>query len=161
MTYLFLILTLFFSHQTHSAVLKHDVLTPVLDSFSFKEVCQKLGAKNLELIEGKSLSEIDCMGKIYPVIDFCLNQFLMDKSVTRGIVDNKTQTVKCERSKSVMISLSCDREDLKYCFDPKKGCEELRKIYANRLEVVHYSILEKNINCYFARPLGDNLNEIR
>ncbi len=148
------------SPMASSAIIKHDILTPKLDTFTFKEVCQKLGAKNLELIEEKSPTEIDCMGKVFPVIDFCLNQFLMDKTVTRGIIDGKTKTVKCERSTSVMVSLSCDKKDLTYCFDPKKGCSELRKLYANRLDLVHFSMLEKNINCYFARPLGESLNEV-
>jgi len=159
----FFLLILFFLNPNHSksAVIKHDVQSPKLDIFTFKEVCQKLGAKNFEMIEENSPTEIDCMGKSYPVIDFCLHQFLMDKTITRGIIDSKSKTVKCERSTSVMVSLSCDKKDLTYCFDPKKGCNEIRKIYANRLELVHYSMLEKNINCYFARPIGENLNEIR
>lgn len=149
-----------YSMSLPSAVLKHEISKAQYESFPFKEVCQKLGAKNLEIIEAKSLSEIDCMGKVYPAIDFCLNQFLMDKTITRALVDSKTKTVKCEKSVSVMISLSCDKRDLKYCFNPQKGCEELRKIYANRLELVHYSMLEKNINCYFAKSFGESINEV-
>lgn len=150
----------FFSLLAHSAVLKHEVSKPQYEIFPFKEVCQKLGAKNLEMIEAKSLSEIDCMGKVYPAIDFCLNQFLLDKTLTRALVDADTKSVKCEKSLSVMISISCDKRDLKYCFKPKEGCEELRKIYANRLELAHFSMLEKNINCYFAKSLGDKINEL-
>lgn len=146
------------STTAFSAVLKHEVSKPTFDETPFKEVCEKLGAKNFELIEAKSLSEIDCMGKVFPAIDFCLNKFPLDKTLTRAIVDGKTKMVKCEHSESVMVSISCDARDLKYCFDPKKGCDELRKIYGNRLEVAHYSMLEKNINCYFARPMGESLN---
>ena len=86
--------------------------------------------------------------------------FLLDKTLTRALVDADTKSVKCEKSLSVMISISCDKRDLKYCFKPKEGCEELRKIYANRLELAHFSMLEKNINCYFAKSLGDKINEL-
>lgn len=160
MKFCFVLCLILFSITLHSAILKHEVSNAQNESFPFKEVCQKLGAKNLELIEAKSLSEIDCMGKAYPAIDFCLNQFPLDKTITRALVDSKTKTVKCEKSVSVMISLSCDKRDLKYCLNPQKGCEELRKIYANRLELVHYSMLEKNVNCYFAKSFGDSINEM-
>lgn len=151
--------TFLITSSAFSAVLKHEASKARYDEFPFREVCEKLGSKNLELIEAKSLSEIDCMGKVFPAIDFCLYKFPLDKTLTRAIVDGKTKMVKCEHSESVMIAALCDERDLKYCFDPKKGCEELRKIYAYRLETAHYSMLEKNINCYFAKPIGESFNE--
>lgn len=158
-TILFFIL-ITFSTLIPAAVIKHEVSKARFDEFPFREVCEKLGAKNFELIEVKSMSEIDCMGKVFPAIDFCLNKYPLDKTLTRAIVDEKTKMVKCEHSESVMVSVSCDARDLKYCFDPKKGCDDLKKIYANRLQVAHYSMLEKNINCYFAKPIGESLNEM-
>ncbi|MBC7429802.1 MAG: hypothetical protein H7336_14400 [Bacteriovorax sp.] len=151
----------FLSFNLNAAVIKHDILNAKYEEFPFKEVCEKLGAKNLELIEAKSMTEIDCMGKVYPALDFCLNKFPLEKTLTRAIVDDKTKKVKCEMSASVMISISCDRTDLKYCFEPAKGCEQLKKIYANRLSIAHFSMLEKNLNCYFAKPYGETLNESR
>lgn len=150
---------LLLSLSLNAAVLKHEVSKASFHEFPFKEVCEKLGAKNFELIEAKSLSEIDCMGKVYPAIDFCLNKYPLEKTLTRAIVDEKSKTVKCEMSESVMISISCDKRDLKYCLSPKSGCDELRKLYANRLEVAHFSMLEKNINCYFAKPIGESFHE--
>ena len=155
------IFLLFFITTLNAAVIKHEVTSAKYEEFSLKEVCAKLGAKNLELIEAKSLTEIDCMGKVYPALDFCLNKFPLEKTLTRAIVDEKSKMVKCEMSESVMLSVSCDKQDLTYCFDPKKGCDDLRKIYANRLEVAHFSMLDKNINCYFAKPIGENVNEVR
>ncbi len=149
---------LFFSAQAE--VLKHEASAKIIKSFPFKEVCTTLGSKNNEMIEAKSLTEIDCMGKVFPALQFCLLQFPLEKTITRGIVNAKDKKVDCELSSSVMVSVSCDKRDLKYCFDPKKGCEELRKIYAYRLEIAHYSLLEKNLNCYFAKSIGENLNEI-
>ncbi|MBC7711753.1 MAG: hypothetical protein H7177_00340 [Rhizobacter sp.] len=151
----------FLSLNLNAAIIKHDILNAKFEEFTFKEVCEKLGAKNLELIEAKSESEIDCMGKVFPAINFCLNKFPLEKTLTRAIVDDKTKKVKCEMSASVMISVSCDKTDLKYCFEPEKGCEQLKKIYANRLSIAHFSMLEKNLNCYFAKPYGETLNESR
>ena len=119
-----------------------------------------MGSKNAILISPKFLSELECLNKSYPLIDFCLKKFPVDKTLTRGYVDQEKKKVICEMSDSVMLSVSCDARDLKYCFIPKKGCELLRKIYANRLETAHYSMLEKNLNCYFSKPIGESLNEI-
>lgn len=149
------------SFNLNAAVIKHDIQNAKYEEFSFREVCEKMGAKNFELMEAKSESEIDCMGKVFPALDFCLNKFPLDKTLTRAIVDEKTKKVKCEMSTSVMVSVSCDKTDLKYCFEPEKGCEQLKKIYANRLIIAHFSQLEKNLNCYFAKPYGETLNESR
>ena len=154
-------LTFLLTFNLHAAVLKHDVLSAKYEEFTYKEVCEKLGAKNLELIEAKSLTEIDCMGKVFTAIDFCLNKFPLDKTITRAILDDKTKKMRCEFSTSVMVAVSCDQKDLKYCFKPEEGCEQLKKIYANRLTIAHYSMLEKNLNCYFAKPIGETLNESR
>lgn len=154
-------LTIVFSlYSVDAEVIKHEASSKTVKTFTFQEVCSKLGSKNNEMIEGKSLTEIDCMGKTFPVTQFCLNQYPIEKTLTRGIVNIKNKTVECEMSPSVTVSVSCDKRDLKFCFDPKKGCQELKKIYAYRLEIAHYSLLEKNLNCYFAKAIGENLNEI-
>lgn len=153
--------TFLLSFNLSAAVLKHDILNAKYEEFTFREVCEKLGAKNLELIEAKSATEIDCMGKVFSAIDFCLDKFPLDKTLTRALLDEKTKKVKCEFSSSVMIAVSCDAKDLKYCFKPEEGCEQLKKIYAHRLTIAHFSMLEKNLNCYFAKPFGESLNEGR
>lgn len=145
----------------NAVILKHEILNAKYEEYTFKEVCEKLGAKNLELIEAKSMTEIDCMGKVFPAVDFCSNKFPMDRTLTRAIIDEKNKKLRCEFSASVMIAVSCDARDLKYCFKPEEGCEQLKKIYANRLSIAHFSMLEKNLNCYFAKPLGETLNESR
>jgi hypothetical protein len=151
---------LIFSFSISAAVLKHEVSNPNLKEFSYAEVCLEMGAKNLELISVKDLTEIECLNHTYSLIDFCLKKFPMNKALTRGYADLEKKKIFCEMSESVMLSISCDKRDLKFCFVPKKGCEELKRIYANRLEVAHYSMLEKNLNCYFSKSIGESLNEI-
>lgn len=155
-----LLITILFSQVLHAAVLKHDISSPIYKEFEYAEVCTTMGAKQAILISPKSLSEMECLNKTYPLIDFCLKKFPMEKMLTRGFVDQAKKKVVCEMSESVMVSVSCDKRDLKYCFAPQKGCEELRKIYAHRLETAHFSMLEKNLNCYFSKTLGESLNEI-
>ncbi len=160
-----IVLSLFlFSSYIQAAVLRHEALKPTFKEFAFREVCEKLGAKNFELIEAKSISEIDCMGKVFSAVEFCKEADKGGTTLTRAIVDETTKTVKCEHSSSVMLSVSCDARDAKYCLDPQKGCEELKGMYAVKLETAHYSFLqkkdEKNINCYFAKAIGDDLGDI-
>lgn len=151
---------MFFIQIASASLLKHEVSLPRYKEFEYSDVCETMGSKNAILISPKSLSELECLNKSYPLIDFCLKKFPVDKTLTRGYVDQEKKKVICEMSDSVMLSVSCDARDLKYCFIPKKGCELLRKIYANRLETAHYSMLEKNLNCYFSKPIGESLNEI-
>lgn len=158
------LLLLLLSTFSHAAVIKHEALKPTFSEFPFREVCEKLGAKNFELIEAKSMNEIDCMGKVFSAIEFCKGAEKNDTTLTRAIVDKETKTVKCEHSSSVMLSVSCDAGDAKYCLDPEKGCAELKEAYAVKLETAHYSFLEKknekNINCYYSKSFGDDLNEV-
>lgn len=162
-TKIFLSLFLF-SSLIQAAVTKYEAQRPTYKEFSFREVCEKLGSKNLELIEAKSISEIDCMGKVFAAVEFCKENDKNNNTLTRAIVDGKSQTIKCEHSSSVLLSVSCDARDAKYCLDPQQGCAELKNIYAVKLEMAHYSFIEdkgtKNINCYFAKALGEDLSEI-
>lgn len=154
------LLFLLFSYSTSAAVLKHDVSSATLKEFSYNETCEEMGVKEATLISEISMTKLECLNKTFELIDFCLKKFPMDKRLTRGFLLKEKKQVICEFSDSVMMSLTCDSRDLKYCFNPKKGCEALRKIYANRLETAHFSMLEKNLNCYYSKPIGDTLNEI-
>ena len=153
-------LLLFIFSKSHAAVLKHDVSKALLSEYTYQEVCSEMGVKDSILISPQSLTSIECLNKKFNLTDFCLKKFPMDKSLTRGFFDRDKKKVICEKSDSVMISVSCDERDLKYCFKPKEGCNELRKIYANRLEIAHFSMLEKNLNCYFSKSVGESLNEM-
>jgi hypothetical protein len=160
MAVIILLFSLFISIELHASVLKHEVLTPVLQEFSYLDVCEAMGAKNPILISPKGPNHLECLNKKYSLIDFCLNKFPMDKILTRGFFDLVKKKVICESSSSVMISVSCESDDLKYCLVPKKGCEELKKIYANRLEIAHYGMPTKSLNCYFSKHIEENLNEL-
>jgi hypothetical protein len=144
----------------YSAVLKHETTKLKLHDYTYLDFCESMKAKNSTLITATNSGELECLNQKISIVDFCIQKNPLAKFFTRGYAVDKEKKVYCEEGQSVMVSVSCDTRDLHYCFDPKKGCEQLQKIYANRLEVVHYSMLEKNLNCYFAKPLGENLDEI-
>jgi hypothetical protein len=156
---LFLKIFIIFSNL-HAAFLKHEVATPQFKEFEYAEVCEVMGAKNSILISPHSLTEIECFNKNYSLLDFCLKKFPVERTLTRGFIDRIKKKVVCEMSESVIISLSCDKRDSKFCLDPKKGCEDLKMIYANRLELAHSSLVEKKLNCYFSKIIEESLDEI-
>ena len=123
--YFFLIL-LFPTHLL-GEVLKHEVSSPKNYEFDFRDACLLMGSKNLELISAKSMTEIDCTGKVFRGVDFCMAKFPLEQELTRGIVDEKRKKVICETAPSVSLTLSCDARSMKYCIDHKRGCEELKK----------------------------------
>ena len=151
---------MFLSWPLYSALLKHESALLKIHDYSYIEFCEVMQAKTKTLISATTSGEIECFNQKFNIIDFCLKKFPTNKHITRGYALEKEKKVYCEEAQSVMISISCDERDLHYCLDPKAGCEQLRKIYAHRLEVVHYSMLEKNLNCYYAKSLGDSLDEL-
>lgn len=151
---------LFLALYLNAAVVKHERSSVEGKEFEYTEFCQTMGAKNLEFASVKSLSELECLNKTYATLDFCLKKFPEDKRLTRGYIDQSKKKVVCEMSKSVMLSVSCDERDAKYCFKPKVGCEELRKIFAYKLEIANYSLLEKKLNCYFSQTIGETLEDL-
>ena len=159
--YFFILICLpFFSVELHAEIIKHEISSAKNYEYSLRELCETMGSKNNELISANSLLKVDCMGKIFKAIDFCIKKLPLDMGLTRGIIDEKNKKVTCETASSITLSLSCDARNIKYCYDSHKGCEELKKIYAYQMEVVHASVLEKKINCYFSKHIGESLNEL-
>ena len=151
--------TFFLAWPLYSAVLKHESSKLKMQNYSYQDFCETMKAKSATLISASGMDELECFNQKFKIVDFCMQKAPLEKHITRGYAVEKEKKVYCEEAQSVMVSVSCDARDMHFCLDPKKGCEQLKKIYAFRLEVVHYSMLEKNLNCYFAKPLGDNLDE--
>ena len=154
-----LVATMFMSWPLYSAVLKHDSSKLKLNSYTYQDFCQTMKAKDATLISVVLPDEMECFNQKFKIMDFCMQKIPFAKNITRGYANEKEQKIYCEEAHSVMVSIACDERDMHYCLDPKKGCDMLKKIYAYRLDVVHYSMLEKNLNCYFSKPLGENLDE--
>jgi len=150
---------IFLSWPVYSKVLKHETTKQKVETYSFIDLCKTMKAKNTSLITPVNIGELECFNEKFSIIDFCLQKSPLEKHLTRGYAVEKEKKIYCEQALSVMFSVSCDERDMHLCFNPKKGCEQLKKIYAYRLDIAHYSMLEKNLNCYFAKPLGETLDE--
>lgn len=122
-----LLLSLLLQATTQAALLKHEVTSAKRVHYSYRKVCQVMGHRHLLIVEPKNTYQLDCMGSIVDVFDFCKKQFPGDPELTRGFINSKMQEVTCERGTSVVVGIGCDKRDKSYCIRPKEGCQRLGK----------------------------------
>ena len=152
----FLSLAFLFSLLNHAEVLKYDITGYDRTLHSYKEVCQKMGHKELLLIEVTDALHLDCMGSKVSIKDFCLQNTDKDKgSLLRGFVNQKLQEVTCQYGESAYVSIACDKRDKYLCQKPKESCERLSNVYALSHNLFEYSFIEKDVddilNCVYQR----------
>lgn len=132
-------------------VLTDDISLTSKETFTLKEFCQEMVTHPSPLIEIKSKSLVDCMGKKVKVEDFCLKKMATDPYYIRGYAsDNK---VRCLSGKKVVFRYACKKKD-KYCKDNAKNtCTQLKRKLAYRLDLVHASLIDiesgKQLNCFY------------
>ena len=137
--------------SSHAAVIKNDVTGLKREVFSLKQACEKTGFIHLLLVEAKNATTVECMGRDLKALDFC--QKIEGRApFLRGFVSASTSQVFCEYGESVSLSLSCDQEHYGFCQNAKKGCDELRNSFAQKLELLHSSLtgIPKNLNCHYS-----------
>lgn len=137
-----------------SKVIDHSVTLKRVEIYSLKEACTLLGHTDLLLVDKKDRSHLDCMGTYEKVSKFCEKKFPLDKTLTRGYIDDTSNQVICERGRNVVLKVACDKRDLPLCRNPRKGCEKLGKVFAIRHEVFRSTLVKfskgQALNCYFA-----------
>ena len=99
------------------------------------------------LIEKKSDTKLDCMGEVVKAIDFCQQKEIFNEFLTRGLVTEKS--VKCQSGKRVILKWSCEGESDRFCRDKDIGCFYFKELLARRLSLVHHSLNDGVLNCYF------------
>ena len=114
-----------------------------------------MGHKEVLMADAVNSFTVDCMGKRVKASDFCKKQFPKDKLLTRGYLNLEKDELLCQFGHRVLLTVSCDERDLKYCaYSAKKGCTELKEIFALALTMIHYSILREkdvhHLHCYFS-----------
>lgn len=149
MKFIFLI---FFIQFANGAVLKNDVGVQKRKSFSIKEACEKSGLKDNLLVDVINSTTLDCMGRELSIRSFCQKVDGGGWQLLRGFASKSKSQVYCEYGETVSLSLSCDEEHYNYCQNPKKGCDELREVFAMTLNLMHSSLTgrPKNLNCYYS-----------
>ena len=147
-----ILLLLLASISTFAEVLKFDVTGHKRELYSYKEVCESMGHRNLLIVEPKNVMHMDCMGSIVNIKEFCLT-VSPKKSFLRGYINKKMNEVVCMRGKAAFLSMGCDKRDKSYCEKPQKGCQKLKQIYAYSHELDYHTLIEKDVdnvlNCYF------------
>ena len=150
----------FASFSLHASIVKNEVTALKVHSYPLVDVCKEMNGKHAELISGHSMNEIDCMGKVTSGLNFCLKKHPDDVRFLRAEVMEQTKNLFCNFGDGVTLALNCEGKHLKFCLDSKKSCEELKKLYAYKLEVVHHSISDKTLNCHFAKPIGESIEDL-
>ncbi len=136
----------------NAEVIKFDVTGFKRNIYSYRQVCEAMGHKNLLIVEPKNIMHMDCMGEIVNIKEFCLKEN-PSKNFLRGYINEKMNEVVCTRGKSAFLSIACDKRDKVYCKDPKLGCNKLNKVYAASHVLGYHTFLEKDVdnvlNCFF------------
>lgn len=132
-------------------VLVDDISISSKQNYSLKEFCQEMVTHPAPLIEVKSISTIDCMGKKVDVGEFCLKKMATDPYYLRGYA--KSTGVECLSGKKVIFKYECRKKDRLCQADAKTTCTELKSKLAYRLDLIHSSLLvnekKKQLNCFF------------
>jgi hypothetical protein len=152
---------LLFSHTLNAKILQDEVVISDEKFFSFKEVCLELTKRDSPLISEHSLTELDCMGKIIKVGDFCDKKTMDDPYYIRGLVDKTQKKVICKSAKRVHMKYECKNSYDRFCQEAELGCYLLQELFAKRLKTSHATLLtegkSKILSCHFL-PKNEDLS---
>ena len=133
------------------AVLVDDISITSKEIFTLKEFCQEMVTHPTPLIEVKSITTVDCMGKKVSVSDFCQKKMVTDPYYLRGYA--LKDHVECLSGKKVIFKYGCRKSDQLCAGEARASCENLRQKIAYRLDLVHSSIIPKEsgkqLNCFY------------
>lgn len=133
------------------SVLVDDISLSSQQNYSLKEFCQEMVTHPTPLIEVKSITTVDCMGKKVSVGDFCLIKMAKDPYYIRGYA--KSEGVECLSGKKVIFKYRCRKKDTHCSTDAKTTCSQLRTKLAYRLDLIHSSLIAKDdyrqLNCFY------------
>jgi hypothetical protein len=154
----FIVFLFYFSFPLQAEVLKFDIVGYQRDLYSYSEVCKKMVSEHMILVSVKDPATLDCMGTAVKIKSFC-EKHGRKQDFLRGYANTKLQEVTCEYGKKAFLSLGCDKAHKHFCQIPQKGCEELKKVYADSLEIENHAFIEKDVdnvlNCYFAAKVKE------
>lgn len=156
-----LIILILTSNLSKAEVLKFDITGYDRTLHTYKEVCRKMGHKELLLVEQIDALHLDCMGHKVNVTQFC-SKNKEKTNLLRGFVNAQLKEVTCQYGQSAFLSVACDKRDKHLCSSPRKGCQILNEIYALEHNLFEYSFIEKDVddvlNCMFQKK---NLPELQ
>lgn len=148
---LFISLFLILPQASWGRVLVDDISLTSKATFTLKEFCQQMVNHPAPLIEVKSIAVVDCMGKKVNVSDFCQQKMVTDPYYLRGYA--KDDRVECLSGKKVIFKYGCRKKDRLCAMKPDVACTELKTKLAYRLDLIHFSLIDKEkyqqLNCFY------------
>ncbi|HLT22008.1 MAG TPA: hypothetical protein VKZ84_01125 [Bacteriovoracaceae bacterium] len=148
---LFISLIIILPQVSWGRVLSDDISLTSKETFTLKELCQEMVTHPTPLIEVKSITTVDCMGKKINVADFCQKKMVTDPYYLRGYARN--DRVECISGKKVIFKYACRKKDRLCTGTAEKSCHELKSKLAYRLDIVHSSFIQKEsykqLNCFY------------
>lgn len=98
------------------------------------------------------------MGEKKKVSAFCDEKEAANPYYIRGRVNQEKKQVECLSSKRVIFKYECQSKDDRYCKDVEIGCFLFKEQLAKRLKIIHQSLSENILSCYFGLKPDMNLN---
>ena len=135
---------LFFIQNSEAKLIRFKHKLVGESKYSFTKVCETLLGKSVPLVQFKSIGELDCMGTIVRVQDYCIKSEAAKAYYTRALVSKKKQKVICQSAKIVNLKYECEGKKDPYCLNEKSGCKYFKKIMAYRLDL-NYSYLNEEV----------------
>ena len=145
-------LLFFFSFNIFAGIVKYDVYGSEKNKFKFSEICTNKFKVKSPLITALNLKELDCMGKKASVLEFCKTKIKED--LVRAFIDKKNRTVICQKGNRIVFKYDC-KSNKAYCKSSITACALVKNDLAVGLHLIHGSITENNLNCYFSADRED------
>ncbi len=143
---------LLFTFSTFASITSELVTGADRKIFTYSQVCEFFGVKNALLVDKKSSSMIDCMGKEFEIAKFCEAKFAKEANYTKGRFDLVDGKVACHFSDTVILELVCENQYASFCKDTKASCESIKANFAHSLELSTSMILEiypPRLKCFY------------
>jgi hypothetical protein len=140
------------SFNIFAGIVKYDVYGSEKNKFNFSDVCTHKYKKQFPLITVLNLKELDCMGKKAPVLDFCKTK--INANLVRAFIDKKTRKVICQKGNRIVFKYDC-KSNIAYCKSSITACALVKNDLAVSLHLIHGSVTENNLNCYFSADRDD------
>ena len=141
----------FKSVESFGVEISYQILNSIKHSYELKELCEHFKQTHQLLVEAKSISEVDCMGKIFTAKDFCLQKWGESHHLLRGYIKSDEKKVVCQLGDQVVLKYPCKRGD-SFCRSAESGCSQMKELFSYQLPLLHSSKTSDNtLNCIFEK----------
>lgn len=121
--------------------------------FPFKEVCEHFKIKDALIPSKATEKEIECMGRIFSIENFCYEKFSTDLKYTRARFNITNTEVNCHFATTSIVEIQCIDEHQVLCSKPDQSCKTIiKKSFASSHEFSKAMLLEIHppvLKCFY------------